>query len=209
MHRVAVILGSNIDKERNIVAAVGLLAATARVTAVSTVYESAAVDRPEQPSFFNAAVLLLTPNSPVELKDGLLATIESRLGRVRTEDKHAPRTIDLDIVLYDEAILEYTPADGFPRHIPDPDLRRYAHCAMPVSELLPQMGHPETGEPLAKLAERLMAQTVSGGRPMPRPDIDLQHALRGNPYRSRGNSTASAAGLAAASRTGTNSSDGK
>ena len=176
MHRVAVILGSNIDKERNIVAAVGLLAATARVTAVSTVYESAAVDRPEQPSFFNAAVLLLTPNSPVELKDGLLATIESRLGRVRTEDKHAPRTIDLDIVLYDEAILEYTPADGFPRHIPDPDLSRFPHCLVPVADLLPDLRHPETGEPLRELARKLLHEhTIRYGHRVlwPRPDVVL------------------------------------
>ena len=136
------------------------------------VYESAAIDRPEQPNFFNAAVRLLTLLSPVELKDGPLAAIERRLGRVRGTDKYAPRPIDLDIVLYDDAILDYTPADGRARHIPEPDLRRFAHCALPVAELRPHGTHPETGEPLPQLAARLVAQLDAAARPRPRPDID-------------------------------------
>ena len=174
MHRVAVILGSNIDKERHLPAAVRLLAAAAEIVAVSTVYESAAIDRPEQPSFFNAAVLLLSPLSPIELKEGLLTAIENRLGRVRTADRYAPRTIDLDIALYGDTILDYTPADGRPRHIPEPDLLRYAHCALPVAELLPQMNHPETGEALSSIAARLMASLAAVHRPRPRPDVDLR-----------------------------------
>ncbi len=172
MHEVVVLLGSNIDRERHLPAAVGLLAAAVEVVAVSTVYESAAIDRPEQPYFFNAAVRLRTPLSPVELKDGLLAAIESRLGRVRSADKYAPRPIDLDIILYDDAVLDYTPADGRTRHIPEPDLLRYAHCALPVAELRPHGKHPETGEPLPHLAARLMAQLDAAARPRLRRDID-------------------------------------
>lgn len=176
MHRVALILGSNIAKERNLPAAARLLAAASEVVAVSTVYESAATERPDDPSFFNAAMLLLTPLSPAELKDGLLTEVERQLGRVRGGDRFAPRTIDLDIVLYDDTVLDYTPADGRARHIPEPDLLRYAHCALPVAELLPRMRHPETGEPLGELAARLMLR-AGAHRPQARPDVDLRHAL--------------------------------
>lgn len=172
MHEVIVLLGSNIDRERHLPAAVELLAAATEVVAVSTVYESAAIDRPEQANFFNAAVRLRTPLSPVDLKDGLLAAIERRLGRVRSADKYAPRPIDLDIVLYDDAILNYTPADGRPRHLPEPDLQRFAHCALPVAELRLRGKHPATGEPLPQLAARLVAQLDAAARPRPRPDID-------------------------------------
>jgi 2-amino-4-hydroxy-6-hydroxymethyldihydropteridine diphosphokinase len=176
-HRVAVILGSNIDKERNLPAAVRLLGESARVAGVSTVYETMAVGEHAQPSYFNAVVLLETELSPAELKDGLLADVERQLGRRRTADKFAPRTIDLDIVLYDDEAFDYVPADGRPRHIPDPDLLRYAHSAVPIAELLPGVTHPATGETFQTIAARIVGQlATSGGDPIhPRPDFDLSH----------------------------------
>lgn len=185
-HQVAVILGSNIDKEHNLPAAVRLLGERARVTGVSTVYETMAVGEQKQPSYFNAVVLLETDLSPAELKDGLLADVERQLGRRRTADKFAPRTIDLDIVLYDDEAFDYIPADGRPRRIPDPDLLRYAHSAVPIAELLPGAIHPATGETFRTIAARIMDQlAASGGDPIhPRPDFDLSHLVTerdGNP----------------------------
>jgi 2-amino-4-hydroxy-6-hydroxymethyldihydropteridine diphosphokinase len=175
MARVVLTLGSNIDKERNLPAAVRLLAERARLIAVSSVYETRPTGLLDQPNFFNAAVLLETDESPAELKDGLLREIETRLKRVRQADKNAPRTIDLDIALYDDRVFDYTPADGRPRHIPDRDLLRFAHCALPVADLLPDMAHPETGEPLAAVAARLELGSREEDEPAisPRPDIDL------------------------------------
>jgi 2-amino-4-hydroxy-6-hydroxymethyldihydropteridine diphosphokinase len=177
VHRVVISLGSNIDKERNLPTAVRLLAAStaASVAAVSPVYETAPVGADNAPPFFNAAVLLLTTQTAVELKDGLLSEIERELGRARTADKNAPRTIDLDIALYDDAVFDYTPADGRPRHVPDPDLRRFPHCLQPVADLLPDLPHPETGEPLGGLAERLLRDHIAGhGLTIwPRPDVAL------------------------------------
>lgn len=181
MHRAVVILGSNIDKEQNLPAAVGLLAGMVNVIDVSSVYETAPEGLLEQPHFFNAAVLLRTALPPAQLKDGPLTDIERQLGRRRTANKNAPRTIDLDIVLYDDKVMEYTPADGRARRVPDADLLRFAHCALPVAELLPDMPHPETGEPLREIAARLMrAATIERGDAIrPRPDIDLWRAARG------------------------------
>ncbi len=176
MSRVVLSLGSNIDKERNLPQAVRLLVLAADVRAVSPVYETVAASAPGQPHFLNAAVLLETDQTAAALKDGLLGDIERSLGRVRSADKNAPRTIDLDIALYDDAVFDYTPADGRPRHIPDPDLRRFPHCLVPVANLLPDLLHPETGEPLRELARRLRHEhAMKAGRQViwPRPDVVL------------------------------------
>ena len=171
-HWVVISLGSNIDKELNLPAAVRLLAHSANVVAVSSVYETPAVGtRYEQSSYFNAAVLVETELSATVLKDELLSDIERQLARRRTADKFAPRTIDLDVTLFDDATFEYTPADGRPRHIPDPDLVRYAHIALPVADLLPDTIHPETGESVRSIADRL--RVAAGNTIQPRPDIDL------------------------------------
>ncbi len=175
MHRVVLSLGSNIDKERNLPAAVRLLRDAATVLAVSPVYETVPVAQEERPHFLNAAVLLLTEQTAAALKDGLLRDIERALGRERDADRNAPRTIDLDIALYDAAVFDYVPADGRPRHVPDPDLARYPHCSQPVADLLPDMPHPETGEPLGRLAARVLADFSAQHGPVlwPRPDVIL------------------------------------
>lgn len=175
MHRVVVTLGSNIDKDRNLPAAVELLARATEVIAVSPVYETVPVGLREQPHFLNAAILLMTRQTAAELKDGLLAEIERALRRERTANRNAPRTIDLDIALYDDAVFDYTPADGRPRHVPDPDLLRFPHCLTPVADLLPDLPHPETAERLRAMADRVLVDyTAAHGRVLwPRPDIVL------------------------------------
>ena len=175
MHRVVVLLGSNVAKERNLPAAVRLLAAGATVAAVSPVYETAPVGMDQAPHFFNAAVLLLTTQTAVELKDGLLSDIEHALGRERTADRNAPRTIDLGIALYDDALPDYIPAGGRPRHVPEPDLVRFPLSLQPVADLLPDMPHPETGERLGSLAEQLRRDYAAAHGPTiwPRPDVPL------------------------------------
>ncbi len=174
MHCVTILLGSNIDKERNLPAAVRLLRQAAEVVAVSPVYETAAVPD-NRPRFLNAAVLLLTGQTAAELKDGLLSDIERALGRERAPDRNAPRTIDLDIALYDDAVFDYIPADGRTRHVPEPDLIRFPHCLQPVADLLPNLPHPETGEPLGELAARVLRDYTARHGPVlwPRPDIIL------------------------------------
>ncbi|HNS03038.1 MAG TPA: 2-amino-4-hydroxy-6-hydroxymethyldihydropteridine diphosphokinase [Anaerolineae bacterium] len=143
-------LGSNLDKEHNLPQAVRLLAGHGRLLAVSAVYETAPVGNPGDPTFFNAAVALETALAPAELKEQVLAGIEGQLGRQRSADPNAPRTIDIDISLYDQAIL-----DLGRRHIPDPEILRFAHVAAPLADLAPDYCHPETGETLAHIAQRV------------------------------------------------------
>ena len=148
-HRVFLALGSNINAEHNLQAAVRRLASRFHLRAVSPVYETAPVGKTDQPNFLNAAASIETDLAADELKQALQA-IEQELGRVRTDDKNAPRTIDLDISLFDAQVLDLEQ-----RHIPDPDILRYPHIARPLADLAPQQRHPETGQTLQEIAQGL------------------------------------------------------
>ena len=158
MNTVYLLLGSNIDKETNLPRAIALLQTWAEVTAVSPTYETPPVGLLGQESFYNAVVCLRTPLRPAAIKRELIGRLEQTLHRVRQADKNAPRTIDADILLFNDEVLEY---DG--RLIPDPDLLRFAHAAVPLAALAPTLPHPQTGEPMADIAARL-AKEVDGLR---------------------------------------------
>jgi 2-amino-4-hydroxy-6-hydroxymethyldihydropteridine diphosphokinase len=157
-------LGSNLDKEHNLPAALRLLAEHGLLHAVSAVYETAPIGNPHDPAFFNAAAALETALPPAVLKQHVLATIEQQLGRERSADPNAPRTIDIDISLYDDAIL-----DLGKRHIPDPEILRFPHIAVPLADLAPRYRHPETGQTLAEIAQQVLA--AAGQAPLRRDDI--------------------------------------
>jgi 2-amino-4-hydroxy-6-hydroxymethyldihydropteridine diphosphokinase len=139
------------------------LAALGRIAGVSNVYASPAVGPAGQPDFLNAAILIETHLAPDAVRDRLRA-IEAELGRVRTSDRFAPRPVDLDLVLYDDLVL-----DSPPLRIPDPDLLDRGYLAVTISELDPGFTHPETGETLAAIAGKLRAENDL----VPRPEIDL------------------------------------
>lgn len=152
-NRVFVALGSNIQPEENLARAVALLAERCRLLAVSRVYQTAPVGFAEQADFLNAAALIETPLDAATLKQSVLAEIESQLKRKRTAIKSGPRTIDLDIALFNDAIFEY---DG--RQIPDPGILEYGYVALPLADLAPDMPHPVTGETLRAIAARFEGQ---------------------------------------------------
>jgi 2-amino-4-hydroxy-6-hydroxymethyldihydropteridine diphosphokinase len=150
VNRAFISLGSNIDSEHNMKEAVRRLGTQCPVLAVSTVYETAPVGNTQQPRFLNAAVLVETELTATQLKEKVLLVIEQELGRVRTEDKNAPRTIDLDIAAFapeahDEGLLTFH----------DSDILRYAHVAMPLADIAPSVRHPATGQTLHEIAEGL------------------------------------------------------
>jgi 2-amino-4-hydroxy-6-hydroxymethyldihydropteridine diphosphokinase len=131
---------------------------------LSEVYENPAVgDRP-QPDFLNAVVALEVDLDPRALQ-AELRRIEAGLGRARTADKYAPRTIDLDLLLYGDQVIQ----EGRLR-VPDPELPRRAHLAIPLAELAPDQVHPELGESFATIAARLRPDS----RLHPRPDLKLR-----------------------------------
>jgi 2-amino-4-hydroxy-6-hydroxymethyldihydropteridine diphosphokinase len=173
MNLVALTLGSNIDKERNLPEAVRLLremcapteSATSAssvpgsVLSVAPVYETAPTGLLDQPNFFNTAVLIQTALSAAEIKETIIGTIETKLKRVRQADKNAPRTIDIDIALFNDDVFDYELSDGSTRRVPDKDILRFPHIAVPLADLLPDMPHPETGELLSSIVANLLAET--------------------------------------------------
>jgi 2-amino-4-hydroxy-6-hydroxymethyldihydropteridine diphosphokinase len=159
-NQVIIALGSNIEKERNMALAIQMLGEMCCLTAVSPIYDTEPVGLLNQPNFLNAAVLVETDLSAADLKQQVINVIEAKLKRVRLPDKNAPRTIDADIVLFNNEVFAYDGGDGRLRAIPDPDLLRFLHVIVPVADLLPEFPHPETGEPLGEIAKRLLAEAV-------------------------------------------------
>jgi 2-amino-4-hydroxy-6-hydroxymethyldihydropteridine diphosphokinase len=146
---VFITLGSNIEPEKNLPEAIRLLAERFALRAVSRVYETAPFGTGEGANFLNAAALIETSLPPVLLKYDVLRPLEAQLGRIRTADKNAPRTIDLDIALYGNLILD-DPTNLIT--IPDPEIATRAHIALPLADLDPDFIHPVAGRTLAEIA---------------------------------------------------------
>jgi len=153
-------LGSNVEPEEHLPQAVRLLGEKADVVAVSSAWATAAVGPPGQPPFVNAAVLLRTDVAPEQVKQVLLRPVEAALGRVRTADRFAPRTLDLDFVAWEGGELR-----GEGLEVPDPDLPYQAHVALPASEVAPDWVHPRMGETFAAIAARLVDDLPADERP--------------------------------------------
>jgi 2-amino-4-hydroxy-6-hydroxymethyldihydropteridine diphosphokinase len=134
-------LGSNIQPETHLVRAVELLHDYGEVLKVSSAWESKSVGA-EGPNYLNACVLFKTGFMQVELKKMVIRPIEADLGRTRSENKFSPRTIDIDIVLFDDKPYN----DKF---------WRYAFVIIPLAEIYPSYINPILGEPITKTATRL------------------------------------------------------
>jgi 2-amino-4-hydroxy-6-hydroxymethyldihydropteridine diphosphokinase len=148
--RAYVGVGSNLGKPREaIAAALDLLRAEAgiEVVAVSSLFETEPVGYLNQPRFLNGAAALETELPPRELLERLLQ-VERRLGRVRGEGpRFGPRTIDLDLLLYGDEIVE---EPGLT--VPHPRLHERRFALEPLAELDPALEIPGHGPVQALLA---------------------------------------------------------
>ena len=162
-NRVYLDLGSNIEPEQNLPAAVELLTKLSNLLAVSQVWETKPLGMPEQPNFLNVGVLVETKLSAAEFKRTVISNIEQTLGRVRTENKNAPRTIDIDIILFNNDIFEL---DG--RHIPNKELLERPFVAASLAEIAPDTKHPETGQTPREIAHSF---NPADGDMLSRPDV--------------------------------------
>lgn len=151
-------LGSNIAPERNLRQAVRMLRQHDQELVASSVYRTPPQGFTQQADFLNMAVKLTTHLSPSAFKTQIIGSIEQQLGRVRDpNNKNAPRTIDLDISLWNDRVLDY---GDKPWHIPESDILRFAHVAVPLAEIAPDYIHPETGQTLAQIAAQFDASTM-------------------------------------------------
>jgi 2-amino-4-hydroxy-6-hydroxymethyldihydropteridine diphosphokinase len=118
-----------------------------QVLAVSSLYRSAPVGYADQPDFINAVVKLQSQLTPHELLDALHA-IENRHGRRRSR-RNAPRTLDLDLLLYGTLVLD---EDGL--ILPHPRMHERAFVLLPLAEIAPDAsvpGHPPLSQLLAQV----------------------------------------------------------
>lgn len=155
-------VGSNIEPRRSIVAALEMLKGMVTVRASSVFYRTEPVGGRGQPAFVNGVWRVRSELEPMQLKNQVLAPIEARLGRVRTEDRFAPRVIDLDLVLYDNLRSE---ENGL--ILPHPDIvRPFVHG--PIVELLDGAANEIEADLLAAIRTLLPAPSlpVSPGEPL-------------------------------------------
>lgn len=105
MNRAIIAIGSNIEPHRHVEAAIAALAGSLRLLGRAATRVTKPIGFADQPDFVNTAVLIETALDAPALKD-FLRSVEDRLGRVRTANKSAPRTIDLDIIVFNGLVTD-------------------------------------------------------------------------------------------------------
>ncbi len=139
MAKVYLGLGSNVDPEKNLRLGIGELGARFGMLELSNVYRSAAVGF-DGDDFLNLVAGLESDASPAQLH-AMLMEIHSLAGRTRAESRYSPRTLDIDLLLYDDLVLDEPPI-----RIPRSDILKYSFVLGPLAEIAPQLRHPETGK---------------------------------------------------------------
>ncbi|HID50363.1 MAG TPA: 2-amino-4-hydroxy-6-hydroxymethyldihydropteridine diphosphokinase [Chromatiales bacterium] len=144
MARIYISIGSNIDAETRLRQAVAALREQYGALDLSSVYESEAVGFAGD-NFLNLVVGLDT-DEDVATVAATLRAIEDRYGRDRSVPRFSSRSIDLDLLLYDDLIRH---GDGL--ELPRDEITRNAFVLRPLAEIAPRLVHPELGKTMAGL----------------------------------------------------------
>ena len=158
MHKIVYLsLGSNLgDREANLRTAIDRLKNKdiGNPVAVSSFYETEPVEVTSQPWFLNCAIKLDTEKMPRQLISAILA-LEQEMGRQRKQKK-APRTIDIDILLFGSSIIEIPSLT-----VPHPGMHERRFVLEPLAEIAPDARHPVFKRTIRELRDALPAgQTV-------------------------------------------------
>jgi 2-amino-4-hydroxy-6-hydroxymethyldihydropteridine diphosphokinase len=144
MTRVFVGVGSNVDRESSIRAGIAELGVRFGSLELSPVYENPAVGFVGD-NFYNLVAAFETELAPTAV-DRILHDIEHRHGRSRNPAGLAPRTLDLDLLLYGDLVLQ----QGTTR-VPRGDIDRYAFVLRPLADIAGNMRHPVTGRTFGEM----------------------------------------------------------
>jgi len=146
--------GSNIDAPANIASGIATLRARFGDVRLSPIYRSAAVGF-EGSDFINLVAAIETTMSPLELREFLHA-LEDRHGRARDVPKFSDRTLDIDILLYDDLYL-LSPGLEIPRG----EILTSAHVLRPLADLAPDLLHPVERQTMLELWERFPGKATN------------------------------------------------
>jgi 2-amino-4-hydroxy-6-hydroxymethyldihydropteridine diphosphokinase len=169
MPTAAIGIGANLPSTvgapaKTIAAAIERLAECGRVTAHSALYRTAPVGYVDQPAFVNAAVLLETELAPLPLLDALLG-IERSFGRDRAAGPpKGPRTLDLDLLLYRDSVLDDLVVDEPGLTLPHPAMHQRRFVLAPLGEIAPEWRHPVLRRTIAELLAGLPQEDNSVAR---------------------------------------------
>jgi len=149
MARVFIALGSNLgDRTVHLAKALGILGEFSTVVRRSPVYETAPMYLTDQPRFLNMVVQIDTDRDPRQLL-ALLKQAEKSLGR-EGGVRYGPRVIDLDILLYDDQVVNLPNLK-----IPHPGLPERAYVLRPLCDIAPHLIHPVLGRTMERLLSYL------------------------------------------------------
>ena len=146
MNKSFLLTGGNVgNRLENLQQAVELLAKyCGRILQRSSVYETEAWGKTDQPNFLNQVLEIETEMKPESLMDEILK-IEQLMGRIRNE-KYGPRIIDIDILFFNKEIIT---RPGLV--IPHPELQNRRFVLIPLAELAPQFEHPVLKKSISEL----------------------------------------------------------
>lgn len=144
MNRAYLSLGSNVNAESNIKAAIRALEAKFSFCRFSPIYRSRAVGF-EGEDFINLAAMIETDMGPLQLRDWL-RDLEDRFGRDRRQPKFSDRTLDIDILLMGDLVRNDDTLD-----LPRAEILKFAHVLKPLADLAPEFVHPTEQLTLAQL----------------------------------------------------------
>jgi 2-amino-4-hydroxy-6-hydroxymethyldihydropteridine diphosphokinase len=164
MPTVFVSIGSNLEPRQHIATALKALRDQFSNLQISAVYETEAVGFNGQ-AFLNLVASFETTEPPEKVKR-LFKDIEAHTGRIKRESSFSPRRIDLDIILYGDAMIRQPGLN-----LPSDEIDKYAFVLQPLADLVPQMIHPGRAQSFANLwQEALLSGDMKGGQKVA--DID-------------------------------------
>ena len=137
MNKAYLLIGGNLgNRNKNLSLAMHLLGhKCGNIIKQSSVYETAPWGRTDQKNFYNQALLLQTVQEPLTLLENILS-IELKMGRERSE-KNGPRIIDIDILFYNEEIIDVPNLK-----VPHPEIQNRRFALLPLSEIAADFTHP-------------------------------------------------------------------